>query len=431
MKKILILSYQFPPSTSVSAQRAESWWRFFHELGYHPVVVTRHWNEGMNSPMDFAKPSQKREISIDEQENATVIRVPFTPNLRDQMLLKYGIDKHQILRKALTAFYSVGEHAWMGWDSQSGMYQAANDYLNRHECVAILATAEPFIVFKYAHLLSKKHGLPWVADFQDGWSTCTVKCQHGLQKWLKNTFYKRFETRYLSNASGIVTAAPSYQAQLQALHTQLPIEVNYYGYCEEEMTLFKKNVLTEISQSFDIGYAGSIYGYQPLELFLEGYQKFLKEEQIGKGESRVIFYGANFYEAQKSRVLAFDEALHPYITTTDRLPKMELFEQLVQCAALLLFGDDTEIRIPSKVFEYLPLQRPVLLVRNDRAILEKILTETESGRLCDTADDVCRHLRELYYFFKKNRKVMQVGKGYETYSNRQQARKVIAFLEKI
>ncbi|CAN0503044.1 unnamed protein product, partial [Scytosiphon promiscuus] len=102
MKKILILANDFPPFNSIGAQRPASWYKYFHENGLFPVVVTRHWDEGIQSPIDYIKPSFKKEIEISENPEGTIIRVPYSPTLRDRLIIKFGLEKYQFLRKFLT-----------------------------------------------------------------------------------------------------------------------------------------------------------------------------------------------------------------------------------------------------------------------------------------------------------------------------------------
>ena len=49
MKKILIISYFFPPCNLTPSQRTISWARLLHKHGYYPIVITRRWDTKINS----------------------------------------------------------------------------------------------------------------------------------------------------------------------------------------------------------------------------------------------------------------------------------------------------------------------------------------------------------------------------------------------
>ncbi|MGM0477957.1 MAG: hypothetical protein ACQERC_01955 [Bacteroidota bacterium] len=46
MKKVLIISYFYPPANFVGAQRTAAWAKYLHECGYYPIIISRQWNEG-------------------------------------------------------------------------------------------------------------------------------------------------------------------------------------------------------------------------------------------------------------------------------------------------------------------------------------------------------------------------------------------------
>ena len=101
MKKILILSYFFPPSTITGSYRVNSWAKHLSKFGFYPIIVTRTWNENINNYYDLSS-SFSNEIIHEKHENYEVYYMPYKPNLRDKIINKYGENKFQILRKFLT-----------------------------------------------------------------------------------------------------------------------------------------------------------------------------------------------------------------------------------------------------------------------------------------------------------------------------------------
>ena len=81
----------------------------------------------------------------------------------------------------------------------------------------IIASGEPFILFKYANKLSRKHNTPWVADYRDGWTTNQEDKTLSFQEKVMLNFYKRKEANYLKNVKLITTASPSYKIKLSSI----------------------------------------------------------------------------------------------------------------------------------------------------------------------------------------------------------------------
>src|SRR5688500_10355854 len=76
VKKILIVSYYFPPCNIVSAQRAHSFAENFRRHGLHPIIVTRHWTGDENSTAGYES-GNLTPPAITEFENYTLIQLPY------------------------------------------------------------------------------------------------------------------------------------------------------------------------------------------------------------------------------------------------------------------------------------------------------------------------------------------------------------------
>ena len=97
--RILILAYDFPPNLSIGGQRPWYWAKHLHEHGVYPIIITRHWNAGLESAADCVKPSASQAIQDVRQDTHRVIRIPFNPGLRDKIFLKNGAKKMRGLEK--------------------------------------------------------------------------------------------------------------------------------------------------------------------------------------------------------------------------------------------------------------------------------------------------------------------------------------------
>jgi len=107
MKKVLILAFDFPPYASIGGQRPCSWYRYFRENNYEPIVVTRHWNSDFSDTNYFIKPSSNREKEEQKTDLGTIIRVPYTTSFRDRLVLKYGMHRFVLLRKMLSFGFGI------------------------------------------------------------------------------------------------------------------------------------------------------------------------------------------------------------------------------------------------------------------------------------------------------------------------------------
>jgi glycosyltransferase involved in cell wall biosynthesis len=416
--RALILAYEFVPFTSVAVQRPYSWFRFFKEFGIQPTVVTRQWSSQEFSQKSFISPSPTNEVVSDVFPEGQVIRAPFHPNLRDKLLLKFGYAKLSLLRRFLTLLYLATEHYFEWMDRDYPIYLAAREHLRRNKEDVIIATGGPFILFRYASRLSKEFGIPWVADFRDGWYTHeNFRLNDPLTKLMHRVFLVPREKAYLKTASFATVASPSYISKLRALHPAVKFETVYNGFVADNFL-----GLQEVSQPedvFTISYAGTIYDYQRLDVFIDGFCKF--KENYPSAQVKIYFYGTKFYVNQYLRVKRDTGPISEFVEITDRIGHDEVLRHMRSSHVLLLLANRNYCALATKVYEYLAAGRQILLCENDHGVLEEIIGKTRSGYCATDAEDTSAQLGRWYREFLETGAVQGTTSNIGFYDRRNQA----------
>ena len=384
MKKVLILAYDFPPYNSIGGQRPYSWLLYLREFGIEPVVVTRQWDVEINGPEDCYLPSLNREVTTKHTEHGTIIRAPFTPLLRDRLITQPGALTGAV-RKMLTAWQMVTEHSLPSSDSRRPIYDAARKYLKEHTVDLVIATGEPFILFTHAYRLGQEFNIPWAADYRDGWSTNLHLQENGLQRWIQKNIHLPIEKKMVSTASLITTAAPSFAEEISSLLGGKKVYVVYNGFFEEK---FKGLENIKQKEKLTIAHAGTVYPYQKVETMIFGLRHFIDANP--EIEVELIFYGLNFQPDQLARVRKLATELP--VSFSDRMAHDDMIRELASCHALLLLATPEKQQIYAKVFDYLALGLPILLVENDNGPLLKILNRHEGAHICNDSQDVVKSL---------------------------------------
>ena len=202
MKKLLILAYDFPPYVSVGGLRPWSWYKYLHRFGIYPVVITRQWSNQYGNHLDYIAPGTSDKDEIEQTPEGVIIRSPYKPNLANRILLKYGQGRFAIVRQLVTAWYEVAQY-FFSVGPKSGIYRTARNYLKNNKVDAIIASGDPFILFRYAHLLSREFGIPYIADYRDAWCQVKKSGMHGLLYYL----FPMLERRFVSNAAAVTTVS--------------------------------------------------------------------------------------------------------------------------------------------------------------------------------------------------------------------------------
>jgi len=398
-KKVLILAHDFPPYVSVGGMRPYGWFKYLNKEKYEVTVITRSWNEKVISALDAIRPSSNKAVISEVLEAGIVYRVPYFPNLRDRIILKFGLNKLVFIRRILSFFIDLFKHSFFFFDSSKEIYKQADKILQEEVFDFIIATGEPFILFKYAHLLSKKHQVKWIGDYRDGWTTNQRKAALSITEKVLLKNYRVKELKYVRSASLITTAAQDYKVELQKFIQNKEIKVILNGFITD------KNELLENKSSikkFEISYLGTLYGHQNVGLFLQGVEAFLIESKLSTDEFQINFIGMDFYREQKERVLNSSNFVVPYLNFTEKIPFNELPQIIKNTSLLLLLSKKDMNWLNAKIFDYLLFNRRVLFIGNDYGILEKLLIESENTSIyADEVSAIHSELNKVYEEFKQ------------------------------
>jgi hypothetical protein len=360
MKKVLILAYDFPPYNSVGSQRPFSWYKYFKDQGLYPIIITRNWDNieyGKNEAYTLAT---VKELKTEIGENGSIYFVPYKPNFRDKLLNRKGT-LYVIFRKLLTLFLRLGQYMFFSLDNRNGIYHQAEEIIKKNnDITCIIATGEPFILFKYAHLLSKKYKIPWHADYRDDWiHNHTANLKGNITTYLLKV-ERFFEKKYLSNVYSLSSVS---EVLVKDIQSRTGISNSHT--IENGVDL---NVLNSIrfskNKKFTITYTGILYDLPYMEIVFKGFQSFLLKIE-NKKDISFKFIGINSHYNQAVK-LAFElGALYPdQVEIIDRVPVEEAIRYQMESTILLnlIAGDPSKGLVGAKCYSYAATKKPILSV---------------------------------------------------------------------
>ena len=241
------------------------------------------------------------------------------------------------------------------------LYEAAFELLATERHDAILVTGEPWLLFKHAARLSEAFGIPWIADFRDGWSTNITSEAGNLVRRI--LFPQRIETEAVASAQFITAAAEAIQEELHALH-QKDVVVVSNGI---DLDQYAWDETTELRKPFTITYTGHLYPGHPVGTFVDGFQQFLKDRP--DAEIHVRFVGIGLRETPHLSML--QELAHQAPEHCSIVPPVdhETALRMQRESALLLkfnLADQSKGFYGSKLYEYAASRRPILTLPRQR-----------------------------------------------------------------
>jgi len=298
-----------------------------------------------------------------------------------------------VLRKILSFFEQIVQNYGLWVVPFKNLYKFSGKLLEENKDIKCMITSgRPYVLFHFCHKLTKKYNIPWIADYRDDWNT---------SQWLRNIPFKdkvimkfesRSEKKWLSNAACFTTISQAYVNSISGFVKKSGYAV-MNGFDPED---YRDIVPAENSNVFTILFNGSLYDTQPVEIFTNAYRKFVQSPDK-KEKIKLVFLGLNFEKLQSDRVRKLLEGLESFYEITDRFEKKKALGIMAASHLFLMFSH-TNIKgvTSSKIFDYLALGKPILLCPSDNEILEEIVVSTNSGFVCDTADNIISVLNQLY-----------------------------------
>ncbi|MDG1330759.1 MAG: hypothetical protein P8P74_00400 [Crocinitomicaceae bacterium] len=426
MKKVLIISYFFPPCNLTAGQRAQGWANYLSEHGYYPTIITRRWDQEVKTPED-ALLSSKDEVIHEKNDRYEVLYMPYKSSFRDKLYTRLSGSRFQKVSRAFTFFSLIAENYSLRAIPARNLYQKAKQWIGENRDVeTVVITGTPFNQFSFGYHLKKKLGVKWIADYRDDWNTSDFVGTSGdgfLSRIVKKLSI-RSEKKWVGSAEFFTTISPYYVEKISAF-VDRPGHVLLNGY-ELEVPEGKVN-----ADQFVLTYNGSLYATQPVEDILSVVRRLIVEDNA---PIELHFPGAAYDPIQKKRIEDSAEGIMDRISVTNRIPKEEVLQLQANSDALLMISHSNMKGVPSsKLYEYLCFEKPIVQYPNDFDIVESTLNETGLGICSSSTDELYLAIKELIdqKFTGLEGKITPNKKAIQSYSRRMQTRVLAELLTKI
>lgn len=431
MKRVLIITYYWPPSGGSGVQRWLKMSKYLPEYGWQPVIYTTE-----NAEYPIIDHSLEKDVA----PNIEVIRRPITEpysaykkflGINKDETVKMGFIQEKEKNKSWKSDLSLWVRgnffipdARCGWVKPSVRF--LKEYLNEHPVDAIISTGPPHSMHLIALKLKEALGLPWIADFRDPWTEIDYYNDLHLTAWADRKHH-RLEQEVLTKADKVVTVAPDGARRLGRLGNR-NVRTIYNGFDRDDDAQTPVN----LSEQFTITYLGVLSKIQNpsnlwqalAELIKEdsGFDKNLKINMIGQIDSAVV---SSIDENGLTQHVAYS----PYMPH-DQVSAVHRSSTLL----LLLLMPDSEPRakglLTGKLFEYMASGRPILCIGPEDGDAARILRETSAGQTISFEDKekMKEALKNLYQRYLENTLEGNTNPKVENYSRQVMTQQYAALL---
>lgn len=374
MKKVLIIVYYWPPAGGPGVQRWLKFVKYLCDYNVEPIVYVP---ENPNYPI--IDESLLNEIP----ENITILKQPINEPYKLAGLLSKKksnrISKGIIHRPKSQTFiekvllFIRGNFfipdARKNWVKPSVEYLFS--YIQDNNIETIITTGPPHSLHLIGLQLKTKLGVKWLADFRDPWTTI------GYHKQLKLTNrsaakHKVLEQKILQNADKIITTSFTTSKEFQSIVNKNIITITN-GYDNQE------NRSVNLDKMFTCSHIGSLLSKRNPEKLWKVFQELINENEEFKNSFQLNLIGV-VSEDVLSRI--YNHQLKDHVNLVGYVSHQEAVNYQKQSQVLLLIeidSEDTKCIIPGKLFEYMVSERPIIAIGPDRADVEIIIDQTNTG----------------------------------------------------
>lgn len=392
MKKVLILTYYWPPAGGAGVQRWLKFVKYLRRFGWEPVVYTV-----LNGEMPVVDPSLQKDVP----EGITVLKQPIWE--------PYTLYKRFIGRKKedrINAAF-LNENRKTGLAEKISIWLRGNffipdarrfwirpsisylkQYLRDNGITHVISSGPPHSMHLIAlGLKADQPSLRWLADFRDPWTNIDFYEKLMLTR-AADRKHHRLEREVLLKADVVLSIGESMSLEFIGMYKDAggldtgKFHVITNGFDSDDLP---REAVTRDAK-FSLAHIGTLVKDRNPETLWTALAQLVKEQPAFAADLEIKLVG-KLDIFVKDRIEA--HGLSGYVRKIDYLPHNEVVREQACSKALLLLVNNTRNAkgiLTGKVFEYMASRVPILAIGPPDGDLSAILRATRTGVICGFDD---------------------------------------------
>ena len=340
-KKILIITYVWPPFAAVGVYRILKFCKYLRDFGIEPVIYSatnpntmsrdenlkRQIPNGIRvyrsfSPEPFRWRQSKSNSAPKAKSETGKAGNSETINKKPSVLSR--------IKKSIRMHLTLPDNVYFwSWSGIGKGIKAVRD----ENIKLILSSAPPQSVHILGSRISRSTGVSHLADFRDLWTQNAKIAERKLPSYLERK-NRNLELSVLKHASGVTVNTDSFKNQILAKNDFLDkdmIEVITNGVDPDDFNNIPRK--SNFNDRFTIVYTGSLYRQRDPEFFFNALQAWLDRRPEIKEKVRAEFIG-NWATEHESMLDKYN--LDGTVERKGWMPQQEAIEATFQADLLLL-----------------------------------------------------------------------------------------------
>lgn len=432
MKKVLILTYYWPPSGGAGVQRWLKFVKFMRLYNWEPIVYTAE-----NGEMPVVDHSLLKDVPDSVQVLKTPIWEPY--HFYKRFIGRKKEDKinasflNETKKAGLTEKISIWirgnffvPDARKFWIKPSISY--LTDFIIKNKINYIISSGPPHSMHLIALGLKQKFpDLKWLADFRDPWTNIDFYNKLMLSSWADKLHHKQ-ELSVLMKADMVVSIGSEMNEEFKEMYVKAggaedqKFHVVTNGFDEDDLVQLD---LTK-DKKFSMAHIGTLVKDRNPTILWKVLSELVKENVDFRKQLEIKLVGkVDLYVKEQLK----EYGLNSFVKKIDYMPHNEVITEQQRSKVLLLLVNNTKNAkgiLTGKFFEYMASGTPILAIGPVDGDLAAIMHETNTGLISGFEDSAALKQHILAYFSGAgiNRNEVRVQK----YSRKELTRKLCELL---
>lgn len=429
-KKVLIITYYWPPSGGIGVQRCLKFAKYLRDFGWEPIVYT-----AKNALYPFIDESNFKDVPDDLTVIRKKIIEPFalykrlTGRKKDEPM-----NNPLHVRNRKTSFIE-NVSIWIRgnffipdaralWIRPSVRF--LKKYVRKNPVDAILSDGPPHTNTYIATKLSQKTGIPLLADFQDPWTQVDYYKLLKLTKWADRR-HKKKEQEVFQTADKITIASPTWGRQLEDIGAK-NVSTIYWGYDDEDFAHRGQ----QQDSYFSFTHAGMLGFDRKPDTFFKVLSNLKQELPEFSKDLKLRLAGMIDYSVHEA---IKQQRLEENTEFPGNLSREQALDLTMNSTMLLLplnKSENVKGRIPGKLFENLRTYRPILSLGPKGTDVENLIKQFNCGANYnyDDYEGLKNYIKDQYETFKSSA-IDNCPNDITPLSVKNQTEKLAGFLDEI
>lgn len=391
MKRVLVITYYWPPSGGSGVQRWLKTSKYLPQSGWEPVIYTPE-----NPDVNSVDESLLKDVSADLRVIKRKIREPYAA-----YKFLTGKKKGEHLQANIVSSEKKGfvqklsAHIRANWfipDPRCWWIGPSVKYLSKlieggERFDAVISTGPPHSMHLIAREIHKVFNIPWIADFRDPWTRIFYFKHLGLSaKSLRK--HKELERSVIAEADRVTVVSSQMKTEFSQGEFETfkdKVEIIPNGYDPEDFDSVEK--APDAEGKFVVAHTGLMPESANPDKFWKVLGDMVMSDRELKEKLLVVTMGQTDGIVKKDIA---ENGLSDNFKDLGYVPHAQSVAWQKRADILLLplrKEEESKAILTGKFFEYLAAGKPILAFGPTDGDLADILKKTSAGTICEFADE--------------------------------------------